>query len=92
MWGRGLYAAVNAAYSVSYASPSEDGKHLQMFAVVAALGRVCDMSAAAGGVRAALIKAPEGFDSVQGFTNGSAVHVVYETQRMLPAYVLTFKK
>jgi O-acetyl-ADP-ribose deacetylase (regulator of RNase III) len=84
MWGTALYIAVNASYSHNYSSVLPDGQH-QFFFARAALGRAADLP------KDKSIRAPpKGHESVQGTTDGSVVHMLYNTGQAYPEYLVTY--
>ena len=85
MWGRAAYTAVNATYSNTYAYTRADGAK-QMFAVSVALGNA-EPRASNRDIR----KPSRGFQSVQGQTRGSQVHMTYELYQVYPKYLITYR-
>jgi len=85
-WGVALYSAVNASYSDAYSSDGGNGEQ-QFFYVRAALGRPKEM-ATDSSIRAP----PPGFDSVQGTTQGSRVHMLYDLGQAYPEYIVTYRR
>ena len=86
MWGKGLYFAVNASYSHNYAFNLGNGE-LCMFLAQVFVGysevRKADSS----------ITAPKPqFHSVQGVTNGSQIHILYENGLAYPSYLITYSE
>jgi uncharacterized membrane protein YgcG len=86
MWGRALYLAVNASYSDAYSSDAGNGER-QFFYVRAALGRPKEMPS-----NSSIRAPPDGFDSVQGTTQGSRVHMLYNLCLAYPEYIVTYRR
>ena len=86
MWGRALYLAVNASYSDAYSSDAGNGER-QFFYVRAALGRPKEMPS-----NSSIRAPPDGFDSVQGTTQGSRVHMLYNLGLAYPEYIVTYRR
>eukprot|EP00299_Pterocystis_sp_00344_P019257 c9574_g1_i1.p1 GENE.c9574_g1_i1~~c9574_g1_i1.p1 ORF type:complete len:151 (-),score=35.78 c9574_g1_i1:97-549(-) len=86
MWGRGAYFAYNASYSHGYAHESDGLRHF--FVCRVELGRVKDLSASSD---RNLVRAPIGFDSVQGATGGSTVFIVYDIAQSYPEYLVSYR-
>ena len=85
MWGRALYLAANACYSHHYASNAGNGER-QFFYVRAALGRTKEMD------RDSSLRAPpNGFDSVNGMTQGHRVCMLYDLGQAYPEYIVTYR-
>ena len=102
LWGTGSYFAVNASYSNNYAYTIEDGStEKQMFICKVLTG---DHYNAESKTDQTLRQPPpkpiqthgsfeeERYDSVKGYTNGSCVYVVYDHEKMYPAYLVTYKQ
>ena len=92
MWGRGIYFAVNASYSVNYAhrESNEENAPKGMFFVKVITGCSHYMKPdknlkiepeKTGGGR---------YDSVKGNTNGSDVYIIYNNAKCLPVYYVHF--
>ena len=73
MWGKAIYFAKNASYSLDYAYDHSDGVKGMFFARVL-LGNCKDTGT---NNDSSLIVPPEGYNSVQGRTGGSDVFMVY---------------
>jgi len=86
MWGRALYLAVNASYSDDYSSDAGNGER-QFFYVRAALGRPKEMPK-----NSSIRAPPDGFDSVQGTTQGSRVQMLYNLGMAYPEYIVTYRR
>jgi hypothetical protein len=98
LWGTGSYFAVNAAYSDSYAY-STPGGGKQMFICKVLTG---DSYEAGTNTDRSLRQPPlkpatsqgsfeeQRYDSVKGYTNGSYVYVVYDHEKVYPAYLVTY--
>ena len=86
MWGKGLYFAVNSSYSNHYAFNLGNGEFC-MFLAQVFIGysdvRKSDPSITGPKPR---------FHSVQGVTNGSQVHILYENGLAYPSYLITYSK
>ena len=93
LWGKGAYFAVNASYSDNYSHHNSSGKQMLLVRVLTgqsySYGSRNDTS---------LTKPPplsQGshmlYDTVNGYTNGSYVYVVYDHDRAYPAYLITYK-
>jgi len=83
MWGRASYFAQNASYSHGYAY--KNANFFQMFYARVCIGKAhkCDSNNA-------IIKPPEGFDSVEGLTGNSVVHMLYTFGRAYPEFLITY--
>jgi hypothetical protein len=86
MWGRALYIAANASYSNAYSSDGGNGER-QFFYVRAALGRPKEVPSD-NSIRAP----PTGYDSVEGTTQGSRVHMLYNLNLAYPEYIVTYRR
>ena len=86
MWGRALYIAANASYSDAYSSDGGNGER-QFFYVRAALGRPKEVPSDRS-IRAP----PTGYDSVEGTTQGSRVHMLYNLGLAYPEYIVTYRR
>jgi len=84
MWGKASYFAHNASYSHNYSSALPNG-HRQMFFARVAVGKNHHTLP-----NNAIIKPPEGFDSVSGETGNSVVYMVYENGHAYPEYLVTY--
>jgi hypothetical protein len=73
MWGRAIYFAQNASYSLSYAF-SHGNSAKGMFLARVLLGNCMDTGA---NNDSSLVVPPEGYNSVKGRTGGSDVYMVY---------------
>ena len=94
LWGTGAYFAVNASYSDNYCYVNQTLQMKQLLLVRVLTGKSCGY-----GYRndPDLTKPPplsqgshELFDTVNGFTNGSYVYVVYDHDRAYPAYLISY--
>ena len=89
MWGAAIYFARNASYSHAYSHAS--GGFRQMF-----LSEVCvgDFVPMPSGRYSAPPKKPGTdveYDSIQGYTGGSDVYMVYSNNKSYPRYLITYK-
>ena len=92
LWGKGAYFAVNASYSDNYSHQRARDKQILLVRVLTgrsySYGKCKDTSLTKppplvpGG--------PVLYDTVNGYTNGSEVYVVYDHERAYPAYVITY--
>jgi hypothetical protein len=87
MWGVALYVAVNASYSDMYSSDGPDDTSRQFFVTRAALGRTKDLEA-----DSSIRKPPPGFESVQGVTGESRVHMLYDLGQVYSEYLVTYRR
>lgn len=93
MWGRGLYFAVNASYSDGYAHPTQVGTKLFMFCRVL-IGDTIQVPN-----NPSLRKPPERtggkdiilYDSIQGYTGGSDIYILYRMRRAYPEFLIEYK-
>ena len=105
-WGEGVYFAVKASYSNSYAHITPEG-HRQMFLAQVLTGVTCrcppnnkmkappkksEMTpAGAPGSCEAFVFEDERYDSVSGITGGGyEIFVVYEHGKAYPVYLITY--
>ena len=90
MWGKAVYFAQNASYSLNY-SFKEDSGLRKMFLAEVLLGDFVKLE------QQSLIKPPNKpgttieYDSVKGHTNGSDVYMVYANQKCYPKFLITFR-
>lgn len=92
MWGRGTYFAVNASYSDYYSFKDRNIRKMILARVL--IGEACKIQEGRS-----LTHPPhkpgsstERYDSVQGFSNGSEIFVVYEFEQAYPEYLIIYKK
>ena len=78
MWGKGLYFAENASYSLGYSHKHKNGVKGMFFAQVN-LGKCNDMAPDKN-----IKTPPQGYDSISGFTGGSKVYIVYANKKAYP--------
>lgn len=100
LWGTGSYFAVNASYSDAYAYQTMHGVNVikQMFICKVLTGESYVAEAKDNSLRQPPLKpvtsqgsfAEERYDSVKGYTNGSYVYVVYDHEKVYPAYLVTY--
>ena len=99
LWGEGSYFAVNASYSDNYSHslPGTQGKQMLICKVLT--GECCNYgSQKDSSLRQPPMKSSSGtgafeeerYDSVKGYTNGSYVYVVYDHEKVYPAYIITY--
>jgi len=91
LWGRGTYFALNSSYSDAYASKNTH-KLKQMF--------YCEVTTGESFFSDPKVYQIPPFrdennkirwDSVNGYTRGCQVYIVYENQRAYPNYLITYK-
>lgn len=94
LWGTGAYFAVNASYSDNYCYVDQKLQLKQLLLVKVLTGNSCSY-----GTRNSpnLTKPPpltQGnpllYDTVNGFTNGSCVYIVYDHDKAYPAYLISY--
>ena len=97
LWGTGSYFAVNASYSDTYAYVTPGGiNEKQMFICQVLTGDCYDAGTRTDqSLRQPPLKSRQGheekrYDSVKGFTNGSYVYVVYDHEKVYPAYLVSY--
>ena len=101
LWGTGAYFAVNALYSDTYAYSTPGGiDEKQMFICQVLTGDCYDAETNTDrslrqpplkpGQRAGSFE--ERYDSVGGITNRSYVYVVYDHEKVYPAYLVTYRR
>ena len=97
LWGTGSYFAANASYSDAYAYSTPGGiNEKQMFICQVLTGDCYDAGTRNDqSLRQPPLKSTQGheekrYDSVKGFTNGSYVYVVYDHEKVYPAYLVTY--
>lgn len=90
-WGRALYFAAKSSYSNDFAYLTDQNER-QMFEAQVNIGDTTILQ------RDKTIKMPpmkpDGFaryDSVQGFTGGSDVYMVYANKKAYPGYLITYR-
>ena len=97
MWGRGIYFAVNAQYSHSYAY--REGNVRKMFAAFVLTGNSYFCPPDGNLTKPPLIIAAPGgsdtsvqhrYDSVSGVTGGTHVYITYDNDHAYPAYLITY--
>lgn len=94
LWGTGAYFAVNASYSDRYCYIDSSSGMKQLLLVRVLTGNSCSYEKRND---PDLTKppplSPGGhalYDTVNGYTNGSYVYVVYDHDRAYPAYLITY--
>ena len=101
LWGMGSYFAVNASYSDRYAYTARGGAtgEKQMFICKVLTGDSFNATGSDHTLRQPPLKPvsthgsfeEERYDSVNGYTNGSYVYVVYDHEKVYPAYLVTYQ-
>ena len=94
MWGRGIYLAKNASYSNSYSHALQDGSKQFLFCSVLigdSVKLAADNSLRLPPFKDQMSGSGERYDSVEGSTGGSQIFIVYENQKVYPAYLITYK-
>lgn len=93
-WGTGAYFAVNASYSHHYSYIDENTRKRHLLLVKVLTGKSCSYG---NMTDHSLTKPPplsQGspvlYDTVNGYSNGSLVYVVYDHDRAYPAYLITY--
>ena len=99
LWGEGSYFAVNASYSDNYSHSLPGAQGKQMLICKVLTGECCDYGRKNDpSLRQPPMKSSSGtgafeeerYDSVKGYTNGSHVYVVYDHEKVYPAYIITY--
>ncbi len=93
MWGIANYFAVNSSYSNGYAH-SLSNQSRQMFIAKVIVGNPAVLDPDRSLRRPPIIpesNPPKLYDSVQGFTDGSDVIMVYSNKKAYPQYLITYK-
>ena len=97
LWGTGSYFAVNASYSDAYAYSTPGGFNVKQMFICKVLTGDCYNAGSTTdkSLRQPPLKSSEGheekrYDSVKGHTNGSDVYVVYDHEKVYPAYLVTY--
>ena len=99
LWGMGSYFAVNASYSDRYAY-NATALEKQMLICKVLTGDSYNATKTDGTLRQPPLKPvpthgsfeEERYDSVKGNTSGSYVYVVYDHEKMYPAYLVTYNR
>ena len=93
LWGKGVYFAENASYSHNYAHWLKNNNDMkQIFIAKVLVGNSVKLDA-----NSSLIIPPklpqsnQRYDSVEGFTKNTKVHIVYGNAKSYPAYLVTYK-
>jgi len=98
MWGNGIYFAVNALYSNSYAYPLPNGRKQFFFAnVLAGDSHYCTSDRnikippekGTSGSTSVISHKPR-YDSCSGDTGGSRIFILYTHGRAYPTYLITY--
>ena len=94
LWGTGAYFAVNASYSDNYCYVDQKLRVKQLLLVKVLTGNSCSYGTSND---PNLTKPPpltQGnpllYDTVNGFTNGSCVYIVYDHDKAYPAYLISY--
>ena len=94
LWGTGAYFAVNASYSDSYCYVDQNLQVQQLLLVKVLTGNSCSYGTTND---PSLTKPPplsQGnpllYDTVNGFTKGSCVYIVYDHDKAYPAYLISY--
>ena len=94
LWGAGSYFAVNASYSDNFCYVDQAQQLKQLLVVQVLTGKSCNYGRKND---PNLTKPPplkEGgvdlYDTVNGYTNGSYVYIVYDHDRAYPAYLISY--
>lgn len=94
LWGIGVYFAVNASYSNNYCYVDQNLKVKQLLLVKVLTGKSCSYGSQTD---PSLTRPPclsqashKLYDTVNGYTNGSYVYVVYDHDRAYPAYLISY--
>jgi O-acetyl-ADP-ribose deacetylase (regulator of RNase III) len=96
-WGYGNYFAVNSSYSHNYAHHLSDGSKQMFLAEVLVGDPYLAGSKQDSSFRVPPLKPTQNgdtairYDSVEGFTAGSTVYILYENGRAYPAYLITYQ-
>ena len=91
MWGHGSYFAENANYSAKHYGFEIENGSKQLFLAKVLVGNFITLQSDRS-LRMPPLKpgSSERYDSVNGFTNGSNVYVVYEHDKAYPDYLITY--
>ena len=99
LWGTGAYFAVNASYSDAYAYSTPGGINEKQMFICQVLtgdcydaGTTTDKSLRQPPLKSSQGHEPKTYDSVKGYTNGSYVYVVYDHEKVYPAYLVTYSQ
>ena len=101
LWGTGSYFAVNASYSDAYAYvPPGGNNEKQMFICKVLTGESYKAEHSDSSLRQPPPKPfpthgsfeEERYDSVKGYTRQSYVYVVYDHEKVYPAFLVTYRK
>ena len=92
MWGKAVYFAQNASYSKNYSFKVEKSSKLKFFFAEILLGDIVTL-AQDNSIKKPPInhKTGSNFDSIQGFTQGSDVFMVYANEKCYPRYLVTYE-
>ena len=98
MWGKGAYFAVNASYSSNGYAHTLPDRSRQILLAFVLTGDSVEVSSGANSLSKPPAK-PRGsgtlinelYDSVNGWTGGTKIYVVYDHDKAYPAYLITFK-
>ena len=100
LFGTGSYFAVNASYSDPYAYTPPEGisYEKQMFICKVLTGESYNAKTSDKSLRQPPLKPnpthgsfeEERYDIVKGYTNGSTIYIVYDHEKVYPAYLVTY--
>lgn len=84
MFGRGAYMASTSQHSFGYCRPDAQTGHSKMLIVKALVGNYKKVG------KPAMVRPPEGFDSVVDNKSNPSQYVVFDLAQLYPAYVVEF--
>ena len=91
MWGQGIYFAVNASYSNSYAHTNSKGEK-EMFMADVIVGQPYNCPSDPSLRMPPFIPGnADRYDSVTGETGGSVVFIIYANSKAYPQYLITYR-
>ena len=85
LWGKGIYFAVNAAYSHDYAYRVSEDEYC-MFMAKVFVGNSKKLAR-----NDSISSPPPGYHSVNGVTRNTKVYILYEDCLAYPSYLITYK-
>ena len=99
LWGEGSYFAINASYSDNYSHSVQFSSKKQMLICKVLTGECYNYEHQHNrSLKQPPVKPSTGkyaleerYDSVKGFTNGSNIFVVYDHEKVYPAYLITYE-
>ena len=89
MWGAAVYFAVNASYSHAYSHPIDNGQR-QLILSEVLIGDTVKLPSAKYTCPPKKPGTDIDYDSIQGFTGGSDVYMVYSNNKSYPRYLITY--